>query len=114
MAIVRDKAAQESLVNDPDMREAADKEFAARQEFFASKGRYKGADSDDDVSEAQRMTVDDLAALVQASFDGNPAMRGLYPADPQGIAAFMAQELVRVRAAERDGDVLVVPQRGGT
>ena len=54
--IVRDKAAQESLVNDPDMREAADKEFAARQEFFASKGRYKGADADDDVSEAQRMT----------------------------------------------------------
>jgi len=63
--------------------------------------------------EAQRMTVDDLAALVQASFDGNPAMRDLYPADPQGIAAFMADELVRVRAAtrEREGgeDVLVAP-----
>ena len=66
--------------------------------------------------EAQRMTVDDLAALVQASFDGNSAMRALYPADPQGIAAFMADELVRVRAAtrEREGavDVLVAPRRG--
>ena len=59
--------------------------------------------------EAQRMTLDALAALVQASFDGNPAMRDLYPADPQGIAAFMADELVRVRAATRDGDAVVAP-----
>jgi len=63
--------------------------------------------------EARRMTVDDLAALVRASFDGNPAMRALYPADPQGIAAVMADELVRARAATREGEgaraVLVAP-----
>ena len=57
--------------------------------------------------EAQRLTLAELAALVQNSFDGNVAMRALYPADPEGIAAFMADELVRVRAATREGDAVV-------
>ena len=57
--------------------------------------------------EAQRLTLADLAALVQNSFDGNSAMAALYPADAEAIAAFMAAELVRVGAATREGDAVV-------
>lgn len=57
--------------------------------------------------EARRMTLAELQALVQASLDGNAAMRALYPADAQAIAALMAQELVRARAATLEEGVLV-------
>lgn len=57
--------------------------------------------------EAQRLTLAELAAMVQNSFDGNGAMRALYPVDAEAIAAFMAEELVRVGAATREGDAVV-------
>lgn len=57
--------------------------------------------------EARRLTVAELTALVQSSFDANGAMRALYPVPADAIAAFMAEELVRVRAATREGDYLV-------
>lgn len=54
--IVRDKAAQESLLSDADLKAQADKEFAQKQEYYANRGRYKEADGDDDIGEAQRLT----------------------------------------------------------
>jgi len=56
--------------------------------------------------ETRRMSLAELAAMVQASFEGMGAMRSLYPADPEAIAAHMAQELVRAGAATLDAGVL--------
>ena len=52
--------------------------------------------------EARRMTLAELSSLVQASLDGNVAMRGLLDADADVLAERMAQELVRVGAAVLD------------
>ncbi|MCH8180870.1 MAG: MBL fold metallo-hydrolase [Proteobacteria bacterium] len=60
--------------------------------------------------EARRMTLAELQALVQASLAGNTALRGLYPDDTEAMAAFLAQELVRSRAATLEDGVLVAPQ----
>lgn len=57
--------------------------------------------------EAQRLSLAALTGMVEASFAGNPAMRALYPAEPEAIAALMAQELVRVGAAALQDGVLV-------
>lgn len=57
--------------------------------------------------EARRLTLADLTDMVRASIEGNVAMQAHYPHDPQAMAAFMAQELVRAGAATRDGDAVV-------
>lgn len=57
--------------------------------------------------EAQRLTMEDLAELVRASVEGHVAMQAHYPYAPESMAAFLAQELVRVGAATRDGDAVV-------
>ncbi|HEX5357333.1 MAG TPA: MBL fold metallo-hydrolase [Aquabacterium sp.] len=57
--------------------------------------------------EARRLTLADLTDMVRASIEGNVAMQAHYPHDPEAMAAFMAQELVRAGAATRDGDAVV-------
>ena len=57
--------------------------------------------------EARRLTLADLTDMVRASIDGNVAMQAHYPHDPEAMAAFMAQELVRAGAATQDGDAVV-------
>lgn len=57
--------------------------------------------------EARRMTLAELGAIVQASVSGNVAMQAHYPHDPQAMAAFMAEQLVRVGAATWEGELLV-------
>lgn len=57
--------------------------------------------------EARRLTLADLTDMVRASIEGNVAMQAHYPHDPQAMAAFMAQELVRAGAATREGDVVI-------
>ena len=49
----------------------------------------------------------ELAQMVSSTFEGNDAMRALYPLEPEAIAAFMAQELERVGAARLEDGVLV-------
>lgn len=61
--------------------------------------------------EAQRLTLADLTDMVRASIEGNVAMQAHYPHDPEAMAAFMAQELVRAGAATRDGDAVVARRR---
>lgn len=62
--------------------------------------------------EARRLSLSALTGMVEASFAGNPAMRALYPAEPEAIAALMAQELVRVGAASlQDGMLVARPAR---
>ncbi|MBI5925489.1 MAG: MBL fold metallo-hydrolase [Aquabacterium sp.] len=56
--------------------------------------------------EARRLTLADLTDMVRASIEGNVAMQAHYPHDPEAMAAFMAQELVRAGAATRDGDAV--------
>ncbi|MBI3384063.1 MAG: MBL fold metallo-hydrolase [Aquabacterium sp.] len=57
--------------------------------------------------EAQRLTVGELTELVRTSLQGNVAMQAHYPHDPEAMAGFMAEQLVRAGAATRDGDVLI-------
>lgn len=57
--------------------------------------------------EAKRLSPAELTQMVSATFEGNDAMRGLYPIEPEAIAAFMAQELERVGAASLVDGVLV-------
>jgi len=57
--------------------------------------------------EAKRLSLAELAQMVASTFEGNDAMRGLYPMEPEAIAAFMAQELERVGAARLEDGVLV-------
>lgn len=57
--------------------------------------------------EAKRLSLTELAQMVSATFEGNEAMRRLYPMEPEAIAAFMAQELTRVGAACLQDGVLV-------
>lgn len=57
--------------------------------------------------EAKRLSLAELTQMVSATFEGNDAMRGLYPIEPEAIAAFMAQELERVGAASLVDGVLV-------
>lgn len=57
--------------------------------------------------EARRLTLADLTDMVRASIEGNVAMQAHYPHDPQAMAAFMAQELVRAGAATREGDAVI-------
>lgn len=57
--------------------------------------------------EARRLSPAELAQMVSATFEGNAAMRALYPQDPEAIAAFVAQELVRAGAARLEDGVLV-------
>ncbi len=63
--------------------------------------------------EAQRLSLAELAQMVAVTFEGNEAMRGLYPLEPEAIAAFMAQELERVGAASLVDGVLVARAGGG-
>lgn len=57
--------------------------------------------------EARRLTLADLTDMVRASIEGNVAMQAHYPHDPEAMAAFMAQELVRAGAATREGDAVI-------
>jgi glyoxylase-like metal-dependent hydrolase (beta-lactamase superfamily II) len=57
--------------------------------------------------EARTLTLADLTEMVRASLAGNVAMQAHYPHDPQAMAAFMAQELVRAGAARLEGDTVV-------
>lgn len=57
--------------------------------------------------EARRLSLAELAQMVSSTFEGNDAMRALYPLEPEAIAAFMAQELERVGAARLEDGVLV-------
>ena len=57
--------------------------------------------------EAKRLSLAELTQMVSATFEGNDAMRALYPIEPEAIAAFMAQELERVGAAKLEEGVLV-------
>ncbi len=57
--------------------------------------------------EAQRLTVADLTELVRTSMQGNVAMQAHYPHEPEAMAAFMAEQLVKAGAAMREGDVLI-------
>ncbi|MGQ0598934.1 MAG: MBL fold metallo-hydrolase, partial [Aquabacterium sp.] len=57
--------------------------------------------------EAQRLTVGELTELVRTSLQGNVAMQAHYPHDPEAMAAFMAEQLVRAGAATREGDTLI-------
>jgi len=57
--------------------------------------------------EAKRLSLAELTQMVASTFEGNDAMRGLYPMEPEAIAAFMAQELERVGAARLEDGVLV-------
>lgn len=45
--------------------------------------------------EARRLSLSDLAAVVQASLEANPAMRAHEPREPEAIAALMAEQLQR-------------------
>lgn len=49
--------------------------------------------------EARRLSLAELTQMVATTFEGNEAMRALYPLEPEAVAAFMAQELERVGAA---------------
>lgn len=57
--------------------------------------------------EARQMTMADLTKLLRVNLAGSVAMRTHYPQDPQAIAAFLAEQLVKAGAAIRDGDVLM-------
>ncbi len=57
--------------------------------------------------EARRLTLADLTAMVRTSIEGNVAMQVHYPHDPEAMAAFMAEQLVKAGAATRDGDAVV-------
>ena len=57
--------------------------------------------------ETRRLSLADLTDMVRASLDGNAAMQAHYPHDPEAMAVFMAQELVRAGVATRDGDAVV-------
>jgi len=56
--------------------------------------------------EARRLTLAELGDMVRVSVQGNVAMQAHYPHDPEAMAAFMADELVRAGAATREGDTL--------
>ncbi len=57
--------------------------------------------------EAQRLSLAQLADMVRTSVQGNVAMQAHYPHEPEAMAAFMAEQLVRAGAATREGDVLI-------
>lgn len=57
--------------------------------------------------EARRLTLADLTAMVRTSIEGNVAMQVHYPHDPEAMAAFMAEQLVKAGAATREGDAVV-------
>lgn len=57
--------------------------------------------------EARRLGLHELAEMVRTSLAGNAAMRAHYPHDPEAMAAFMAEQLVKAGAATRDGDAVV-------
>ena len=57
--------------------------------------------------EARRLSRAELAQMVSSTFEGNAAMRALYRPEPEAIAAFVAQELVRAGAARLEDGVLV-------
>lgn len=57
--------------------------------------------------EARRLTLADLTAMVRTSIEGNVAMQTHYPHDPEAMAAFMAEQLVKAGAATREGDAVV-------
>jgi glyoxylase-like metal-dependent hydrolase (beta-lactamase superfamily II) len=61
--------------------------------------------------EARRLSLGELAQMIAITFEGNEAMRSLYPVEPEAIAAFMAQELERVGAASLVDGVLVARAR---
>lgn len=57
--------------------------------------------------ETRRLSLAELAQMVSSTFEGNAAMRALYPSEPEAIAACVAQELVRAGAARLEDGVLV-------
>lgn len=62
--------------------------------------------------EAKRLSLAELTQMVATTFEGNEAMRALYPLEPEALAAFMAQELERVGAASLVDGVLVARPAG--
>lgn len=62
--------------------------------------------------EARRLSPAELSRMVVATFDGNVTLRALFPIEPEAMAAFIAQELVRVGAASRVDGVLVTREQG--
>lgn len=57
--------------------------------------------------EARRLSLAELTAMVRTSIEGNAAMQVYYPHDPEAMAAFMAEQLVKAGAATREGDAVV-------
>ncbi len=56
----------------------------------------------------QRLSLADIAHLIQQSQIFNTVMKAHYPDDPALLGELFAQQLVRVGAAQRDGDDLVL------
>ncbi|HET6789404.1 MAG TPA: MBL fold metallo-hydrolase, partial [Aquabacterium sp.] len=57
---------------------------------------------------AQRMTVADIADLFRNSAITHKVLSAYYPVDPEAMAHFAAEQMVRLGVAVRDGDVLSV------
>ncbi|MDE2594086.1 MAG: MBL fold metallo-hydrolase [Burkholderiales bacterium] len=57
---------------------------------------------------AQRMTVADIADLFRNSAITHKVLSAYYPVDPEAMAHFAAEQMVRLGLAVRDGEVLSV------
>jgi glyoxylase-like metal-dependent hydrolase (beta-lactamase superfamily II) len=60
----------------------------------------------------QRLSLAEIAELIQHSQIFNTVMQAQYPPDPVQLGELFAQQLVKVGAAWRDGDDLVLQSRG--
>lgn len=55
---------------------------------------------------AQTMTVQDIADLFRTSAITHKVISAYYPIDPEAMAHFAAEQMVRLGVAQREGDVL--------
>lgn len=62
--------------------------------------------------EARQLSLSSLTDMVSTCLSDNSGMRSLYPAEPEAIARFMAQELVRSGSGSWEGDKLVLRSAG--
>lgn len=59
---------------------------------------------------AQRMTLAEIADLIRNSAIAHQVVSTYYPVKPEAIAAFAAEQMVRLGVAAREGDVLIARQ----
>lgn len=52
------------------------------------------------------MTVQDIADLFRTSAITHKVISAYYPIDPEAMAHFAAEQMVRLGVAQREGDVL--------